>query len=116
MSGWPRSSRVWRRAHRPRVKAIGPTDGRRRWQAKREHPHRQADTPASRKIRRPGRSAPDKYGTDRRDWRGSFQKKTTKTPKKTLKVFLREFFPKRSCSFLFRPIAWRWIFFESRVV
>src|SRR5258708_28841562 len=95
MSGWPRSSRVWRRAHRPRVKAIGPTDGRRRWQAKREHPHRQADTPASRKIRRPGRSAPDKYGTDRREWRALIQTDRQKSPNTDLKIFLKPFFHKK---------------------
>src|SRR5260221_7879561 len=101
MSGWPRSSRVCLRAHRLPVKAIGPTDGCRRWQAKREHPHRQTDTPASRKIRRPGGSAPDEFGTNKMDWRGWAQTIASKPQTKTLKAVFKAFFSYKRCCFFF---------------
>src|SRR5260370_15323745 len=102
MSGWPRSSRVCLRAHRLPVKAIGPTDGCRRWQAKREHPHRQTDTPASRKIRRPGGSAPDEFGTNKMDWRGLPKKFASNTQKLQLHLVLSAIFVHKhgSLSFL----------------
>src|ERR1700730_2420454 len=79
------------RAHRLPVKAIGPTDGCRRWQAKREHPHRQTDTPASRKIRRPGGSAPDEFGTNKMDWRGWPKTFASNAQTTALNVVLRAF-------------------------